>query len=225
MRRPRPASRLRAPQRRPTRDRLQLTAAVRLWRSARALAGSPGENYLRARGVAHVADCPDLRYHPFCRHPSGVLAPAMVAAVRLSDGVMSGVHRTYLDGASKAALTPAKAMLGRCSGGAVRLVEATDGGLLVGEGLESTAAAVRVLDWRGGAWACLSTSGLRAVRLPEHIGTVTVAADRDHGGAGLVAAAELARRLEGEDRTVTICVPDQVGADFADVLAEAATWK
>ena len=199
-----------------------LTAAVRLWNSARALAGSPGERYLDSRGIGWIADSPALRYHGFARHPSGVLAPAVVAPVVLADGAFSGVHRTYLqvDGSGKANLSPDKAMLGRCSGGAVRLVEAIDGGLLVGEGIESTAAAARLLGWAGSAWAALSTSGMLALRIPGRVRAVTIAGDRD--GPGLKAAAALARRIEAAGRTVAIVVPDKGGADFAD---ELAAWQ
>ena len=82
----------------------------------------------------------------------------------------------------------------------------------------STAAAVRVLDWPGGAWATLGTSGLRAVVLPESVRRVVIAADRDAGG--LRAAAALAERLESEGRRVTIEAPPC--GDFADWQGEAA---
>ena len=108
--------------------------------------------------------------------------------------------------------------LGRIVGGAVRLLEPADGALLVGEGIESTAAAVRVLDWRGGAWATLGTSGMAAVELPESVRRVVIAADRDAGG--LRAAAALAERLEAEGRRVTIDVPPC--GDFADWQGERA---
>jgi hypothetical protein len=67
-----------------------------------------------------------LRFHPSCWHSSGKHLLAMVARVLGSDGF--SVHRTYLraDGSGKADVEPAKAMLGNCAGGAVRLVEAGD---------------------------------------------------------------------------------------------------
>ena len=92
------------------------------------------------------------------------------------------------------------------------------GRVLVGEGIESTAAAVRVLDWPGSAWATLGTSGLRSVVLPESVRRVVVAADRDPGG--LRAAAALAERLEAEGRRVTIEAPPF--GDFADWQGESA---
>ena len=171
--------------------------AHRVWTAARPLAGTVAERYLDARGVGHVARAPALRFHPGIAHRAVPgRFPALVAGVQDAAGDFMGIQRTYLaaDGSGKAAVEPVRASLGRLAGGAVRLSEPHDGRLLVGEGIETTAAAVRVLDWRGGAWATLGTSGLRGVELPENVHHVTIAADRDVGG--LRAAAVLARRLE-----------------------------
>ena len=98
-------------------------------------------------------------------------------------------------------------------GGAVRLAEPVDGVLLVGEGIESTAAAMQLLDRPG--WAALGTAGLRALVVPNAIREVIIAADRD--APGLEAAAALAERLNAEGRRVTIVAP-RVGGDFADLV-------
>ena len=195
-------------------------AARRVWNTTRPLAGTGGEAYLDARGVGHVAGAPALRFAAALSHPTGRgRYPCLVAGVQDVTGRFVGIHRCYLtsDGSGKAAVAPVRASLGRLAGGAVRLSEPHDGRLLVGEGLETTAAAVLVLDWQGGAWAALGTSGLKAVKLPEHVREVAIAADRDAGG--LRAAAVLARRLEGEGRTVEIRAPCR--GDFADSLSEA----
>ena len=99
----------------------------------------------------------------------------------------------------------------------MRLAESVDGRLLLGEGIETTTAAALILDWRGGVWATLGTSGLRAVELPEHMHHITIAADRDRKGGGQLAAAALAERLEGDGRHVAIELPPFVG-DWCDVL-------
>ena len=147
---------------------------------------------------------------------------ALVAGVQDVTGEFMGIHRTYLrdDGTGKADLGPApvRLSLGPIGGGAVRILESAGDALLVGEGIETTAAAVQVLDWSGDAWASLSTSGLRAVVLPASVRRVVVAADRDP--SGLRAAAALADRLESEGRTVTIEVPPC--GDFADWQGECA---
>ena len=157
-------------------------------------------------------DAPALRFHRRLRHPveTGALS-WLVACVQDAEGRFLGIQRTYLQGPHKASVQPVRASLGRLTGGAVRLAEPTDGVLLVGEGIESTAAAMQRLDLPG--WAALGTPGLRALVLPEAIRTVAIAADRD--APGLEAAAALAERLEAEGRRVTICTP-RAGGDFAD---------
>ena len=100
----------------------------------------------------------------------------------------------------------------------MRLAPVLDDAVLIGEGVESTGAAIRVLDWHGGAWATLSTSGLRAVELPVEVRRVVIAADRDVEGAGQKAAAQLAERLRAEGRRVRIFVPETIGHDFCDEL-------
>ena len=85
----------------------------------------------------------------------------MVCAVRGADGLIYGVHRTWLrpDGSGKAAVAPQKAMLGRCAGGAVRLAPASDA-VQIAEGIE-TALAVLVATGVP-TWAALSTSAASA---------------------------------------------------------------
>ena len=193
--------------------------ARRLWRETRPLAGTVAAAYLDARGVGHVARGPALRFHPSIAHPSAPgRFPALVVGVQDAAGGFMGIQRCYLDGARKAAVDPVRASLGSLAGGAVRILEPAGDALLLGEGIESTAAAVRLLDWPGGAWATLGTSGLRAVVLPEAVRRVVIAADRDPGG--LRAASALAERLESEGRRVTIEAPPC--GDFADWQGERA---
>lgn len=197
-------------------------AARRIWKATRPLAGTVAETYLDARGIGHVAGAPALRFHPTLTHRNAPgRFPALVAGVQDIISGFVGIQRTYLaaDGSGKAAVDPVRASLGSPAGGAVRLSEPHDGRLLVGEGIETTAAAALILDWHSGAWATLGTSGLKAVKLPEHVHHVTIAADRDAGG--LRAAAVLAQRLEAEGRRIEIRAPSR--GDFADWLNEAAS--
>ena len=194
-------------------------SARRLWDSTRPIAGTVAAAYLDARGVGNVAGARSLRFHRRIPHPHVPgRFPALVAGVQDTAGRFVGIQRTYLDGPRKAALDPVRASLGSLAGGAVRLVPVPDDAVLVGEGIESTAAAVWVLDWPGGAWATLGTSGLRAIVLPAAMRRVVVAADRDPGG--LRAAVALADRLESEGRRVTIEAPPF--GDFADWQGESA---
>ena len=194
-------------------------SARRLWDSTRPIAGTVAAAYLESRGVGHVARAPALRFHQSIPHPHAPgRFPALVAGVQDTDGRFVGIQRTYLAGPRKADMDPARASLGSLTGGAVRILEPAGDALLLGEGIESTAAAALVLDWHGGAWATLGTSGLRAVVIPDSVRRVVIAADRDVGG--LRAAAALAERLESEGRPVTIEVPPC--GDFADWQGEAA---
>ena len=196
--------------------------ARRVWNATRPLAGTVAARYLAAHGVAHVAGNVALRFHSALSHPTAPgRFPCLVAGIQDVAGQFLGIQRTYLaaDGTGKAAVDPVRASLGSLAGGAVRLAEPAGGRLLVGEGIETTAAAVLVLDWHGGAWATLGTSGLRALEFPECVRDVVIATDRD--AAGLRAAAALAERLEGQGRAVEIRAPCR--GDFADWLSEATS--
>jgi DNA primase len=94
----------------------------------------------------------------------------------------------------------------------VRLAQAGDE-LVLAEGIET---ALSVLQATGKpVWACLSTSGLKAVILPPEVNTVIIAADGDE--AGEKAAKEAARRFYLEGREVKIARPP-AGMDFNDLL-------
>ena len=183
-----------------------------IWKEALPLRGSLAEAYLHRRGVA-VADAPALRFHPRLRHPRAPYSflPCLVACVQDCGGRFLGIQRTYLEGPDKAPVQPVRASLGRLTGGAVRLAEPADEVLLVGEGIESAAAAMQRFDLPG--WAALGTAGLCALVVPEAVREVIIAADRD--APGLEAAAALAERLEAEGRRITIVAP-RAGGDFAD---------
>ena len=187
-------------------------AARRVWDATRPLAGTIAERYLHARGVGHVAVAPSLRFSPALTHPQAPgRFPCLVAGVQDVHGGFLAVHRIYLDRSGAG-----KASLGSTAGGAVRLLAEPSGGpLLVGEGIESTAAAMVLFDLPG--WAALGTGGLRNVELPRCIRDVVIAADKDFDGAGQLAAAALAERLEAEGREVEIQLPPFIG-DWNDVL-------
>jgi putative DNA primase/helicase len=195
-------------------DNVLKDVALSIWKSSGAIIGSAAETYLQARGI--TLSLPDsLRFHPGLKHPSGTRWPAMVAQV--VDGVSghpSGIHRTFLsrDGRGKAPFEIQKMMLGPCRGGVVRL-GTLGGALLVGEGIETCLAAMQASGMS--AWAALSTSGLRSLKLPEEIRDVMVVADGDEPGEA--AAQDCARRWKSEGRTVRIARPP-AGMDFCDLL-------
>lgn len=186
-----------------------------LWREAMPIGGTLAEAYLRGRGI--TCDLPStLRFLPQAWHgPTARRWPAMVAAVQGAG--LPAVHRTWLcpDGAGKADIDPAKAMLGAVSGGAVRLASGPSR-LVVAEGVESGLSLLcGLLDGPATVWAGLSTSGLRGLRLPSKAGRLTIACDGD--GPGRDAAHNLAERAHGLGWQVGILDPG-TGADFNDIL-------
>jgi hypothetical protein len=189
-------------------------AALKLWSTTSAAAGTTAERYLISRGIT-LPPPPALRFHRNLKHPTGKFLPAMVALVTDGiDGSPQAIHRTYLapGDTGKAAVSPQRAMLGPCRGGVVRLAEPSEH-LLVGEGIETCLAAMQL--FQSPAWAALSASGLRALELPEAIREITIIADGDHAGG---AAAEIcANRWRQESRHVRIAHAPP-GMDFNDVL-------
>lgn len=113
-------------------------------------------------------------------------------------------------------MTPDKAMLGAVAGGAVRLTQGP-GALLIGEGIESTLSALILHgDPTAKAWAALSTSGMRGLRLPPSPGRLTIATDGDD--AGRAAVQDLAERAHATGWAVSL-LPAPEGKDWCDVLA------
>lgn len=186
-----------------------------LWDDAQPIGGTLAEVYLRSRGITCLLPA-SLRFHPACWHgATGQRLPAMLALVEGGDGF--AVHRTYLraDGTGKAAVEPAKAMLGTVAGGAVRLA----GGaaqLVAAEGIETALSLLCGLLGRPAAvWAGLSTSGLRGLHLPPTPGLLTVACDGD--ASGRAAALALAERAHALGWAVATLDPGN-GQDFNDIL-------
>ncbi|WP_108815665.1 DUF7146 domain-containing protein [Loktanella sp. Alg231-35] len=202
--------------------------AHRLWEEAQPISNSPAARYLKSRGVTCNLP-PTLRYHARCPHPTGGRLPAMIARV---NGAMSfALHRTYLryvtyvgnDNVRKADIAPAKAMLGPCRGGAVRLSSQTcfdDGGpLVVTEGIENGLSLLSgLMDQPATVWAALSTSGITSLSLPRRPGHLIIAADGDE--AGRRAARKLSLRADSLGWRIShLTPPDE--QDWNDVLMQA----
>jgi hypothetical protein len=189
-------------------------AALAIWRDAKLPIGTPVETYLLSRGI-NLPPPPSLRFHAGLKHPSGDTWPTMVALVTNGvDGAPLAIHRTFLarNGTGKAPVDPQRMMLGPCRGGAVRLGDPVRV-LMIGEGIETCLAAMQSSGHA--AWAALSTSGLRALNLPNDVRDVIVLADGDD--AGEAAARDCASRWKREGRRVGIARPPR-GLDFNDLL-------
>jgi putative DNA primase/helicase len=145
----------------------------------------------------------------------------MVALVQNVDGKPVSLHRTYLNGASKADIkSPKKIMPGTetINGAAIRLFP--PGGMFdkdvlgVAEGIE-TAISVSQM-FRVATWAVLSASTMLHFRPPKSIRKIMIYGDCDPNFVGQHAAYELAMRLYNEGLIVDVALPE-VG-DWNDVL-------
>lgn len=175
--------------------------------------------YWLSRGLA-LPIPPTIRAsRSWLRHPEGVSRPVMVALVEhVADGPVA-IHRTWLavDGSGKAAFREPRRGLGPVKGGAVRL--APPGELLmIGEGIETTAAAIAATGWPG--WAALCAGGIEGLILPPlpFAATVVILADNDLNRCGERAARTAAARWLAEGRRVRIAMPPEPDTDMADVL-------
>ncbi|MCY3887043.1 MAG: toprim domain-containing protein [Chloroflexi bacterium] len=190
------------------------TAARAIWQSTVPATGTPVEAYLAGRGLIGPIP-PSIRFHRGIKHASGSFWPCMVARVtRFADEESLAIHRTFLarDGSGKAPVDPQRMMLGPCRGGAVHLGE-PKGALLIGEGIETCLAAMQATGQP--AWAALSTSGLRALELPDTVREVIVLVDGDDPGEAAADASALRWKAQGT-RVRLARAPR--GMDFNDLL-------
>jgi hypothetical protein len=189
-------------------------SALAIWQAALPAQGSLVETYLASRGIS-LPSPESLRFSPALKHPSGTIWPAMIALVTNGvDGTPLAIHRTFLapNGSGKAPVKPAKMMLGKCRGDAVRLGEPSVP-LLIAEGIETALSGMQMNGCS--VWAALSTSGLRSLDLPEDLADIIILADGDD--AGEAAALDCGRRWKQEGRRVRIARPPR-GMDFNDML-------
>jgi hypothetical protein len=170
--------------------------------------------YLARRGIVFDRWPASLRWHPDCPRSDGTRMPAIVAMVEHATRGMVGVVRTFITADHR---RHDRAALGAIGGGAVRLgVPRAGEPLAIGEGIESTAAAVVACGMPG--WAALSAGGMRALILPPEATDIIIIADHDATGVGVRAAHDAASRWLAEGRRVRIAMPPEVDTDMADVL-------
>lgn len=190
--------------------------ALRLWREASILAGSPAERYLRGRGITMVS--PDLRFHPLMPlGPKGAVRflPALVSAVRNDVGVLA-LHRTFLDSESDrlAAFEQPKRALGSLGSGAVRLTWPRGGRLGLAEGVETALSAMQLFGIP--CWATLGNERFGLVTIPESVRELHLFVDNDAGGRLADERAREAYACEG--RRIVTRPPERSGDDWNDVL-------
>ena len=194
-------------------------AARNLWRRCRPIENTHAEVYLRARAI-HRCRFPALRFHPSLAYRDDAgrwrRFPALVAAVTGNDGILEGVHRTWLDPNRpvKAQVERPRKALGHIHGRAVRFGSFNpDTPLLVGEGIETVLSLVTALPDTVAA-AALSAGSLGSFVPPPGLSRLLIAQDRDDQGQR--AALRLQLRCTRLGIASAVIVPE--GNDFNDDL-------
>ncbi len=176
--------------------------------------------YLRGRGITVVPPAAMILPAPNSAHYLGTRFPAMVLPVTTVDGVIAA-HVTWLtrDAKAKCAARTPRKIYGPLKGGYVILGALDeDRPLVIGEGIETTLAAMEISGLPG--IAALSATNMPTIRPPK-CAEVIIAADNDEPGRK--AAAQLAERLEYEGRNVRIATPPGEGDDWNDRIADDET--
>ncbi|SOC24734.1 DUF7146 domain-containing protein [Thalassospira xiamenensis] len=162
-----------------------VAAARRLFAASVPITGTLAERYLGSRGIQLTQDHTALRFHPQCyyRDETGFeVWPAMIAAVTDLGGVMTGIHRTWLDPVTfdKAPVAQPRRALGQLLGHAVHFGQLGDIAIAA-EGLE-TALTLKMLFPNLPVFAALSAAHLGALTLPDSLQRLYVARDNDPAG-------------------------------------------
>ena len=192
--------------------------ALRLWREASRLAGSPAARYLARRGITISSS--ELRFHP--RMPLGPkgsvrFLPALVAAVRNDAGILA-LHRTFLnpDDDGLARFEQPKRALGSLGSGAVRLMFPRGGRLGLAEGNESALSAMQMFGIP--CWATLGNERFGLVKIPESVRELHLFVDNDAGG--LLAEKRAREAYALEHRRIVTRRPELADEDWNDVLMQ-----
>ena len=183
-------------------------SARRLFAISKPIGGTVVETYLRTRGISTLHETASLRFHPRCYYKPDDDSPtetwpALIAAVTTLTGVITGVHRTWLDpsGRGKAAIDTPRRAMGYLLGNAVRFGVADDV-LAAGEGIETMLSLRCVLPTLPMA-AALSANHLSATLLPSGLRRLYIACDAD--AAGDTVQAVLTQRAEAAGiETITL---------------------
>jgi hypothetical protein len=162
-------------------------SARRLFAISKPIRGTIAETYLRRRGISTLSESASLRFHARCYYqpiddsPTETW-PALIAAVTTLKGVVTGVHRTWLDpsGRGKAPIDTPRRAMGYLLGNAVRFGEADDV-MAAGEGIE-TMLSLRCVLPNLPMVAALSANHLSAILLPAGMRRLYIARDADAAG-------------------------------------------
>jgi hypothetical protein len=201
-------------------------SALRIWASAKSIRATRAETYLaQVRGVDldEILKLDDvLRFDPAC--PFGAeRVTCLIALVRdvLTDRPIA-IQRTALDAEGRKI---ERRSLGPTKSGAIKLWSDTEVtyGLVVGEGMETVAAAATRINPNNGtllqpAWSLIDRINLRDLPILAGVESLTILVDNDASGDGQAAAAQCAARWSAAGREVIRLTPKVQGVDFNDIV-------
>lgn len=188
---------------------------------------SPVGRYLVRRGLGKLSKRPQaLRMASLPYFEDGCEIgrfPVMLGAVTAPDGVLVGLHRTYISDEGHKAPVPQPKKLSRTSGvlagASIKLYEPTiiNGKLTLGvsEGIETALACYLASGIP--TWSCVSAGLLRAFQWPDGLQSLVIYADNDASGVGQAAARDLAGRAAAAGLECRVLIPEIVGNDWLDV--------
>lgn len=194
-------------------------AALDVWRQTKPAVGTVAQLYLENRGISDPPPM-SVRYHPGLKHSgTGLLMPAMVAAICNLDRRITAVHRTYLAiTGRKAEISGNKMALGPIGSASVHLAPAA-AKLGIAEGIETALSAMQL--FKVPVW-CACGNWLEKVQVPAEVKGIVIFADR--GDAGEQAAERAAEVHAAAGRYVEIKYPE-IGDDFNDELRARAAGR
>ena len=188
---------------------------------------SPVGQYLVHRGLGKLSKSPQaLRMAALPYFDEGTEIghfPVMLGAVTSPEGMLRGLHRTYISKAGMKAPVPCPKKLSRTSGllagASIKLHEPSviNGKLTLGvaEGIETALACYLASGIP--TWSCVSAPGIKSFQWPAGLQSLVVFADHDAHGVGQSAARELAGRAVAAGLECRVLVPEIVGNDWLDV--------
>lgn len=195
--------------------RNSVKTALAIWERAEPITGTLAEVYLQARGLQPPYP-PSLRFLSLACDKMGLL-PCLVASVQDAGGDVIGIQRIWLahDGKRKADVAKPKRSLGHIKGGAIRLGEPGEPGLLtVCEGPEDGLSLLEMLGRP--VWVAAGATFLPAMQFPPEVRSILIGADNDP--AGREAADKAALAFTDRGLTVRIFRPLEGFKDFNDEL-------
>ncbi|MGX5832333.1 DUF7146 domain-containing protein [Mesorhizobium sp. 43Arga] len=188
---PQPQTRAHGAQGQTTAARGSPDAARRLFAMSQPIAGTLAERYLAGRGIVLSISERALRFHPGCYYRDLVTGetqtlPALIAAVTSLDGRITGLQRTWLDGAGngKAPIADPRRSLGNLLGNSIWLglqPGAPVPVMAAGEGFETMASLRTVMPTLPVA-AATSANHLAGLIFPPGCKRLYIAADADAAG-------------------------------------------